>query len=163
QSSIRKLEDIIKTGTTDEIHAHCISEENALAKVILKGLHNRRYGSERMEKVISVSGSIEVAKLERGLSILSSIGTLAPMVGFLGTVSGMIQAFGKIAAASSVSPRLVAGGIEEALLTTAAGLIVGIPSIFSYNYFVHRIDIFVSDINRISADLVEGLLEETHA
>ena len=97
------------------------------------------------------------------LNILSAIGNIAPLLGFLGTVSGMISAFQSIAAADQVSARLVAGGIYEALVTTEAGLIVAIPLLAFYNYFVHRVESFVAEIERLASDIVEKLVRENGA
>ena len=97
--------------------------------------------------------TIEIKGLGRGLTLLATIGSVAPLVGFLGTVAGMIRAFGNIAAADEVSAQLVAGGIYTALTTTAYGLIIAIPSIAMYNFFIHRIDNFTADIEK-TANLI---------
>lgn len=155
-----KLEKAIAEKSISEIKSLCKENDYLLSHIVLKGLKVNKLGYEKVEKILSVAGSIQVSALEKGLNILSSIGTIAPMVGFLGTTSGMISAFSDIAAADRVSAKIVAGGIEEALLTTAAGLLLAIPTLFSYNYFVHKIDIFVSNIERISSDIVEKLITE---
>jgi len=147
-------------GTIDDVVSLCKENSFVLARVLLKGLKLRKLGLDHVEKGIAAAGSIEIASLEKGLSVLSAIGNIAPMIGFLGTVSGMITAFQSIAAADQVSARLVAGGIYEALITTEAGLIVAIPVLAFYNFFVHRIETFVADIERISADIAEKLLGE---
>lgn len=148
------------SGTIDEVIALCNEKNMVISRVLLKGLNLRKLGLDHVEKGISAAGSIEVASLEKGLSVLSAIGNIAPLIGFLGTVSGMITAFQSIAAADQVSARLVAGGIYEALITTEAGLIVAIPVLAFYNFFVHRIETFVADIERISSDIAEKMLGE---
>ena len=110
-----------------------------------------------MEKAITTAASIETALLERGLIWLATVANIAPLLGFLGTVSGMIHAFEAIAAAEEVSARLVATGIYEALITTAAGLIVAIPVQTAHNYFVSRIDKFVIDMEESGAELIDAL------
>ena len=95
--------------------------------------------------------------LERGLIWISSVTTIAPLMGFLGTVSGMINAFEAIAASEQVNAKLVASGISEALITTATGLIVAIPATIGYNYFVSSIDRFVIEMEETSAELIEEL------
>ena len=110
-----------------------------------------------MEKAIETAASIEIALLERGLIWLATVANIAPLLGFLGTVSGMIHAFEAIAAAEEVSAKLVATGIYEALITTAAGLIVAIPVQAAHNYFVSRIDKFVIDIEESGAELIDSL------
>ncbi len=119
-----------------------------ISNVLNKGFHKKITMSE-FEGRVERASSIEVNELGRGLNILATIGSVAPLIGFLGTVAGMIKAFGNIAAANDVSPQLVAGGIYTALTTTAYGLIIAIPSIAMYNYFVHKIDNFIADIEKV--------------
>jgi biopolymer transport protein ExbB len=114
-----------------------------------------------VEKAITTAASVETAQLERGLIWLATVANIAPLLGFLGTVSGMIHAFEAIAAAEEVSAKLVATGIYEALITTAAGLIVAIPVQTAHNYFVSRIDKFVVDIEESGAELVDALTMHT--
>ena len=157
---IEQINSKLADGTIDDVVSLCRENDFVLARVLLKGLKLRKLGLDHVEKGIAAAGSIEIASLEKGLSVLSAIGNIAPMIGFLGTVSGMITAFQSIAAADQVSARLVAGGIYEALITTEAGLVVAIPVLAFYNFFVHRIETFVADIERISADIAEKLLGE---
>jgi len=157
---IEELENTIMNGNINSIEKFCKENNLIISKIIQKGLRVKSLGYEQVEKALAIAGSIEVATLERGLNILSALGNIVPMLGFLGTVSGMISAFSNIAAADQVNARLVAGGIEEALLTTAAGLIVAIPTLAFYNYFVHRIDGFIADVERLSSDILEKLVED---
>ncbi|HON78391.1 MAG TPA: MotA/TolQ/ExbB proton channel family protein [Spirochaetota bacterium] len=156
---IASLEDAISNKKLDDVETLCREHNLVLSKIILKGNKVRNLGYDHVEKAIAIAASIEVAVLEKGLNIISAIGNISPLLGFLGTVSGMITAFSNIAAADQVNARLVAGGIEEALITTATGLIVAIPMLIFYNYFVHRIDVFVADVERISADILEKMVE----
>jgi len=112
-----------------------------------------------VEKAIVNAGTIEMAFLERGLIWLSTIISIAPLLGFTGTVSGMIRAFQSIAEANEISPSIVASGISEALLTTLFGLIVAIIIQFFYNFFLSRIDHLVIDMEESSSDLVDSLTE----
>jgi biopolymer transport protein ExbB len=157
---IEELETRIIGDNLDAVARFCATKKYILSEIILKGLKLRHLGHERAEKGFAIAGSVQVASLERGLNVLSSLGNITPMLGFLGTVSGMIGAFSKIASADQVNARLVAGGIEEALLTTAFGLIVAIPTLFFYNYFVHRIEVFIADVEKLSSDIVEKMIEE---
>jgi biopolymer transport protein ExbB len=125
-----------------------------ISNVLGKGFHEN-INMEEFERRIDRSASIEVNELGRGLNILATIGSIAPLIGFLGTVAGMIAAFGNIAAADDVSAQLVAGGIYTALTTTAYGLIVSIPSIAMYNYFVHKIDNFVADVEKVVNQILD--------
>lgn len=155
---IEELESHIEKGNLDEVEKLCRRKDLIFARIILKGMQLRSLGFDHVEKAIATAGSIEVTTLEKGLSILSSIGNIAPLLGFLGTVSGMIAAFQSIAEVDQVSARLVAGGIYEALITTETGLIIAIPVLGFYNYFVHRIESFISDVERIASDILEKLL-----
>ncbi|MGV7931261.1 MAG: MotA/TolQ/ExbB proton channel family protein [Spirochaetota bacterium] len=160
---IEELEAMIGGGTVEEVERLCRERNLVIARVLGKGLKLRKLGLDHVEKAIGAGGAIEVAALEKGLNILSAIGNIAPLLGFLGTVSGMISAFQSIAAADQVSARLVAGGIYEALVTTEAGLIVAIPLLAFYNYFVHRVESFVAEIERLASDIVEKLVRENGA
>lgn len=157
---IEEFDSTLKSGTISDAETLCKEKNMVISRILLKGFKLRVLGLDHVEKGISAAGSIEIASLEKGLSVLSAVGNIAPLLGFLGTVSGMITAFQSIAAADQVSARLVAGGIYEALITTEAGLIVAIPVLAFYNFFIHRIEAFVADIERISADIVEKLLSE---
>jgi len=101
-----------------------------------------------VERAVSTTGSIELGFLERGLVILATVANVAPLMGFLGTVAGMILAFAAIESAGEVEPSLVAGGIKVALLTTATGLAIAIPVNIGYNYFVTRIDSLILDMEQ---------------
>ena len=126
-------------------------------RMLHSGLLRAKKGPEAVEKAIQTAASIQTAGLERGLIWLATVANIAPLLGFLGTVSGMIHAFEAIAAAEEVSAKLVATGIYEALITTAAGLIVAIPVQTAHNYFVSRIDKFVIDVEESGAELVDAL------
>ncbi len=133
------------------------SKRGPIAAILHSGLLRAKKGPEAVEKAISTAASIQIASLERGLIWLATVANIAPLLGFLGTVSGMIHAFEAIAAAEEVSAKLVATGIYEALITTAAGLMVAIPVQTAHNYFVSRIDKFVIDMEESGAELVDGL------
>ncbi len=135
----------------------CQKVRGPIAAILYSGLQKADRGSEAVEKAISTAGTIEMAFLERGLIWIASVTTIAPLIGFLGTVSGMIRAFEAIAAAEQVNAKLVASGISEALITTATGLIVAIPATIGYNYFVSSIDRFVIEMEETSAELIEEL------
>ena len=135
----------------------CQKIRGPIAAILYSGLQKADQGPEAVEKAISTAGTIEMAFLERGLIWIASVTTIAPLIGFLGTVSGMIRAFEAIAAAEQVNAKLVASGISEALITTATGLIVAIPATIGYNYFVSSIDRFVIEMEETSAELIEEL------
>lgn len=118
----------------------------AILLVGLRRIESRRLRQKEFDRAVSTTGAIELGFLERGLVILATIANVAPLMGFLGTVVGMVLAFGAIERAGDVDPALVAGGIKVALLTTAAGLAVAIPVNIGYNFFVSRIDTLIVDM-----------------
>jgi biopolymer transport protein ExbB len=126
--------------------------------MVRKALKKFGMGHERVKEAIENAGRQEVSKLEKGLSILATVAGVAPLLGFLGTVTGMIQAFMRIEdLAGAANPSDLAGGIWEALLTTAFGLIVGIPAYAFYNYFLSSIKKFVSDMETVANDVVDTM------
>ncbi len=136
----------------------CAKTRGPVAAVFQAGLLRHEEGIEAVEKAVVSYGSIEMSFLERGLVWLSLFISLAPMLGFLGTVVGMIEAFDAIESAGDISPSLVAGGIKVALLTTAFGLIVAIILQFFYNYAVSKIDRIVVEMEDASIELIDSLV-----
>ena len=136
----RHLEEAIKNGGPDKAAQLCSETPGPVASVIHAGLLRLNRGLDHVEKAVENSGAVEMAFLERGMVWLSTVANLAPMVGFLGTVSGMINAFQTIKEKGDVVPSEVAGGISEALITTATGLIVAIPTIVFHRYLSGRAD-----------------------
>ena len=138
--------------------SYCLEEKSPAANIIRRGLKKYKYGHQRVREAIESAGQQEVTKLEKGLNILASVAGVAPMLGFLGTVTGMISAFMKIESlAGAASPSDLAGGIWEALLTTAYGLAVGIAALMFYNYFLTKIGKLVSEIELITNDFLDVL------
>lgn len=136
----------------------CARTRGPVASVFQAGLLRADEGIEAVEKAVISYGSIEMSFLERGMVWLSLFITVAPMLGFLGTVFGMVIAFDQIEAAGDISPSLVAGGIKIALLTTLFGLIVGIILQFFYNYAVSKIDRIVVEMEEASVELIDSLV-----
>jgi len=133
-------------------------ETNApAAKILNAGLERHDEGTERVMKAIENQGLIEMSKLESWLVVLATLTNIAPLLGFLGTVIGMILAFQSIEAAGEVEATLVAGGIKVALLTTAAGLMIAIPVSIGHNYFVAKIDSLVIDMEESAQKMVDTL------
>ena len=127
------------------------------ANILYAGLERHEEGTDRVMKAIENQGLIEMSKLERGLVILATLTNIAPLLGFLGTVIGMIIAFQSIEAAGEVEATLVASGIKVSLLTTAAGLMIAIPVSIGHNYFVSRIDSLVIDMEESAQKMVDTL------
>ena len=134
-----------------------------VAAIFHAGLIRSKRGIEQVEKSIMNAGTVEMAFLERGLIWLSTITAIAPMLGFTGTVYGMVKAFDAIKNANDISPSIVAGGISIALLTTLFGLIVAIIIQVFNNFFVSRIDKLIIDMEESSVDLVDSLIEMSAA
>jgi len=129
-----------------------------IASIFTQGLMRLDEGIEMVEKSIISYGSVEMGRLEKGLVWVSLFISLAPMLGFMGTVIGMIGAFDAIQAAGDISPTVVAGGIKVALLTTVAGLIVGVILQVFYNYLVSKIDSLVNTMEDSSISFVDLLV-----
>jgi len=140
----------------------CQHTRGPISAVLHSGLLRAQRGPEAVEKAIETSGTIEMSFLERGLVALATIANVAPLLGFLGTVSGMISAFAAIAAAEQVSAKLVAKGIQEALITTATGLIIAVPVTIAHSFFVAQIDRFIIEMEEASAELVDEMLDIEH-
>jgi biopolymer transport protein ExbB len=133
----------------------CKSTPGPTASVLFEGLRNAKQGPDAVEKAIVSYGSVQMGILEKGLVWISLFIAIAPMLGFMGTVIGMIQAFDKIEAVGDISPAVVAGGIKVALLTTVFGLIVAIILQIFYNYIVSKIDGIVNRMEDASIGLVD--------
>lgn len=142
--------------------SHCMEEKSPVANVVRKGLKKYKFGHDRVKEAIENAGNQEISKLEKGLTVLATVAGIAPLLGFLGTVTGMIQAFMTIEdLAGAANPSDLAGGIWEALITTAFGLIVGIPALAFYNYFLSAIKRLVGEIEVVANDVVEVIQEES--
>lgn len=146
-----------KSGTDAAVEV-CQKTKGPVAAIFHAGLLRSDRGAEAVEKAITNAGSIEMAFLERGMIWLSTFITTAPMLGFTGTVAGMIGAFDDIKRANDISPAIVAEGISVALLTTLFGLVVAIILQVLYNYFLSRIDRLVIDMEESSVELVDHLV-----
>ncbi len=136
-------------GRLDEAIAITESTPGPVAAILdagLRRLDDPTLESEEIESAVKATGSIELGFLERGLTLLATVSNVAPLLGFLGTVAGMINAFGAIEKAGQVEASLVAGGIKIALITTAAGLLIAVPVNLAYNFFVSRIDKLIVDM-----------------
>lgn len=158
-SFFQNLEEALRSGGPDEAARICSETRGPVASVIHAGLLRMHRGIDHVEKAIDNAGAVEMAFLERGMVWLSTVANLAPMIGFLGTVSGMISAFQAIERAGDVEPSMVAGGISEALITTASGLIVGIIIQFLHNFFASRIDRIIADMQEHTAGFIDLLAE----
>jgi biopolymer transport protein ExbB len=157
-----KLKSIYHHGDTNAVLSYCSQKDAPIANIVRRGILKHGQGDAKVREAVENAGREEVFHLERGLSILASIGGVAPMLGFLGTVTGMIGAFQVIEQASGiVNPTALASGIWEALLTTAFGLIVGISALVTYNYFVSRVRRLVQDMEVTSNEFLDMVEQGT--
>lgn len=146
---LREVEELARSGDIDGAIEVCRDTAGPASAILLAGLRriqSKRLNAGEIESAVATVGTIELGFLERGLVILATIANVAPLMGFLGTVVGMIWAFAAIEAAGNVDPALVAGGIKVALLTTASGLVIAVPVNIAYNFFVTRIDQLIVDM-----------------
>ncbi len=156
---MEKIRSALEEGGIDAAKEVCENTRGPIASIFHAGLMRMDKGIEYVEKAIMNAGSIEMAFLERGLIWLGTVISLAPMLGFTGTVAGMIQSFDAIAVANDISPNIVATGISVALLTTAFGLVVAIIVQFCHNYFVSKVDRIIIDMEESSVAFVDTLME----
>lgn len=154
---LQEVEEAARAGRIDDAIRIAAETPGPTAAILLTGLRRIREGRIKagvLEQAVSTTGAIELGFLERGLVILATIANVAPLMGFLGTVAGMILAFAAIEQAGSVDPGLVAGGIKVALLTTATGLFIAIPVNIGYNFFVSRIDALIVDMEQGTQEIL---------
>jgi len=160
QSFFDEITNAINENGTKAAVQVCEETEGPVASIYHAGLSRMHRGLNDVEKAIQNAGSIEMAFLEKNMIWLNAVITIAPMLGFTGTVVGMIAAFAAIKAANDISPAVVAGGISQALLTTAFGLIVAMIIQTCQNLFVSRIDKLVLDMEEQSVKIMDHLYEQ---
>lgn len=154
-----EIEGALSSGGVDAAKEVCRNTKGPVASIFYQGLDRAKEGIDVVEKTIVAYGSVQMGLLEKGLSWIALFIALAPMLGFMGTVIGMIGAFDAIEAAGDISPSLVAGGIKVALLTTVFGLIVAIILQVFYNYIVSKVDALVNDMEDASISMVDLLMK----
>jgi biopolymer transport protein ExbB len=133
----------------------CTKVKAPVSNILKHGIVNYKYGHQAVKEAIELAGKEEIFHLEKRLSVLANMAGTAPMLGFLGTVTGMIAVFHTIEQLSgNVNPSVLAAGIWEAMLTTAFGLIVGIPALYFYNYFVAKVNRFVFEIENSAEEFL---------
>lgn len=156
---LANVEDALQQGGVEAAKEVTRNTRGPVASIFTQGLMRMSEGVDMVEKSIIAYGSVEMGKLEKGLVWISLFIALAPMLGFMGTVIGMIDAFDSIEAAGDIQPSLVARGIKQALLTTVAGLIVAVILQLFYNYCVSKIDSLVNQMEDASITLVDLLVK----
>ncbi|MCX6148965.1 MAG: MotA/TolQ/ExbB proton channel family protein [Ignavibacteriales bacterium] len=157
-----KIRGMLKKKDVDGAVQLCLEEKTPVANMIRKGLRKYKFGHERVREAIENAGRQEIPKLEKGLTILATVAGVAPMLGFLGTVTGMVSAFMTLQELQgAATPADLAGGIWEALITTVYGLIVGIIALIFYNNYLSNINKLVAQMEFVSADVVDVIEEST--
>jgi biopolymer transport protein ExbB len=156
--SMRKT---IKDGNIVEAIHICERTGGTIAAIMKAGILKHNRGKEQIESAMEIAGLIEIARLEKNAKILSIIAHISPLIGLLGTVLGFIQAFAemRLSGLVDISATRIGEAMEYALVTTAAGLVVAIPSVLAYNYIVSRVEGFVLEIQTASAEIVDLLLD----
>lgn len=155
----QQVEDALASGGVEAAKEVCRNTKGPVASIYYQGLDRAGESIESAEKSIVAYGGVQMGQLEKNVSWLSLFIAIAPMLGFMGTVIGMIQAFQKIAAVGNLSASLIAGDIQVALLTTVFGLIVAIILQIFYNYIIAKIDSIVNDMEDSSISLIDMLVD----
>ncbi len=156
---ISKVEAALKKGGIEEAKKVARDTKGPIASIFYQGLDRYDQGMDNVEKAVVSYGSVQIAQMESGLVWIGLFISLSPMVGFMGTVVGMVEAFDGIQAAGDVSPTIVAGGIKVALLTTLAGLIAAVILQLFYSYIISKIDSLTMDMEDSSITLVDMLTD----
>lgn len=154
---VNKVEEALKQGGIEAAKEVCRNTRGPIASIYYQGLDRYNQGLDAVEKAVVSYGSVQTGQMESGLPWIGLFIALSPMLGFMGTVVGMIVAFDAIQAAGDISPTLVAGGIKVALLTTLLGLIAAVILQLFYNYIVSKIDSLVNDMEDTSITLMDIL------
>ena len=140
-SFLDRIKDYIKNGEIKSAQILCKATNTPLSRIVEKGIDLNDRDRKDIQSGMENAANIEISRLEKGLSGMSTIASAAPMIGFLGTVIGMVRAFWEMSnAGNNIDVSLLSGGIYEAMITTVGGLIVGIIALFAYNYLVTRVD-----------------------
>ena len=160
---VAQVEDALSSGGVEAAKEVCRNTSGPVASIFYQGLDRSDEGIEMVEKSVISYGGVQMGLLEKGLSWISLFIALAPMLGFFGTVIGMIGAFDAIAAANNISPGIVAGGIGVALITTVSGLLVAMVLQVFYNYLVAKVDSIVNDMEDASISLIDVLIKHNAA
>jgi biopolymer transport protein ExbB len=156
-----QIQGVLKYGHLDEVENRAMAQPNPLARIFLAGLSKLEGGEQRIREAIQYAGEKEARRLEQHVTGLATIVAGAPLLGFLGTVLGMIDAFQQIEAlGGNVNASVLAGGIWQAMLTTAAGLTVAVPTLFAHNYITSRIRRLVAELEEASQALIDSLFAD---
>lgn len=152
--ALPRLRQLLNNGEFAGAQVLCQQYRFPLTEVLEAGLAHREMGRERLKEVVEEVGETLLPELERYLPLLGTIASIATLLGFTGTVTGMIRAFNSIAAQGVSSPAIVASGISEALITTAAGLFIAIPTLIAYHYYAYRAEQEILQISKMAKEFL---------
>ncbi len=156
-----RIKDNLRDNDVKSAINYCEKQNTPMSRILAKGVKDYRLDAVSVRQVLENNAGLEIANLEKGLPVLSTIAAVAPMLGFLGTVTGMVQAFWQMSnAGNNIDVSLLSGGIYEAMVTTVGGLIVGIIAIFAYNYLVARVDRVQNLMEAYMIEFLEILAED---
>lgn len=159
-----RVRDYVRSGDVEGAISYCEQKDVPITRILKHGLERLGRPISEIQDAVQAAGKHESFELEKRTNLLASIAGIAPMLGFFGTVIGMIRAFQEIQnLQGNVNPSVLAGGIWEALVTTAAGLLVGILALFSYNFLIGRIRRLTNDMERSATDFIDLLQEPVSA
>ena len=160
-----RVKQLLRDGKKEEAEKMLseLGHKKTAATILYALLSNSKFGEARMENAAECEAQERIRRMENGFNYLTALSSIAPLTGFLGTVSGMIGAFKSIAAATDVNAQLVANGIYEALITTVFGLIIAIAALVAYNLLVQRVDTFAAETSKCINDLIPELLDDMPA
>ncbi|MEP7268329.1 MAG: MotA/TolQ/ExbB proton channel family protein [Saprospiraceae bacterium] len=161
QNFMNNIRSSVQNGNIDAAKNLCAHTDSAMARLVEKGLQRIGKPLRDIDAAIENTGNLELFRMEKNLSILASIAGAAPMIGFFGTVTGMIQAFYNMASQQNITPGVLAGGIYQALITTAVGLAVGIFAYIAYNLLVSNVEKVVYSMERTTVEFMDLLQEPT--
>ena len=156
---MNNIRNSVQNGNIDAAKNLCAHTDTPIARLIEKGLQRIGKPLRDIDAAIENTGNLELFRMEKNLSILASVAGAAPMIGFFGTVTGMIQAFYNMASQQNVTPSVLAGGIYQALITTAVGLAVGIFAYIAYNLLVSNVEKVVYSMERTTVEFMDLLQE----
>ena len=153
-----RIREYVRAGNTHGAQAYCEAQQKPLTRILKHGLERLGRPISEIQDAVNAAGKHEAFQLEKRMDLLASVAGIAPMLGFLGTVTGMIKAFQQIQnLQGNVDPSVLAGGIWEALVSTAGGLIVGILAFFFYNFLLSKINLLVNDMEQSATEFVDLL------
>ena len=160
EATTQRIRQDVRAGRIEEALAHCREEDTPVARILHRGLERLGRPISEIQDAVQAAGKHEAFELEKRTDLLASIAGVAPLLGFFGTVTGMIDAFRQVQALQgNVNPSVLAGGIWEALVTTATGLAVGILALLAYNYLLGRIKRLTNDMERSATAFIDLLQE----